>query len=112
MKILLTALFCLCLCLPAFADQQTTVLTEQTTVGKASASLPFIDGSNDTVREKQANALTVHSSGPAALSGAIPRSSISASTPMPTRSSAAATAAPDHVPPFISCLQDITIPPA
>ena len=24
----------------------------------------------------------------------------------------AATAAPDHVPPFISCLQDITIPPA
>ena len=57
MKILLTALFCLCLSLPVFADQQTTVLTEQTTVGKASASLPFIDGSNDTVSEKQANAL-------------------------------------------------------
>lgn len=57
MKILLTALMCLCLCLPAFADQQTTVLTEQTTLGKAAATLPYIDGSNDAAAEKQANAL-------------------------------------------------------
>ena len=57
MKIILTALFCLCLCLPVFADQQTTVLTEQTTVGKAAVTLPFIDGSNDATAEKQANAL-------------------------------------------------------
>lgn len=57
MKIILTALFCLCLCLPVFADQQTTVLTEQTTVGKAAATLPVIDGSNDVIAEKQANAL-------------------------------------------------------
>ena len=57
MKILLTALFCLSLCLSAFADQQTTVLTEQTTLGKAAATLPYIDGSNDSVSEKQANAV-------------------------------------------------------
>ncbi len=57
MKILVTALFCLSLCLTAFADQQTTVLTEQTTLGKAAATLPFIDGSNDTALEKQANSL-------------------------------------------------------
>lgn len=56
MKILLTALMCLCLCLPAFADQQTTVLTEQTTLGKVAATLPYIDGSNDAAAEKQANA--------------------------------------------------------
>lgn len=57
MKIFLTALFCLSLCVAAFADQQTTVLTEQTALGKAAANLPYIDGSNDTVSEKQANAL-------------------------------------------------------
>lgn len=57
MKILLTTLICLCLALPVFADQQTTVLAEQTSVGKASAVLPYIDGSNDAALEKQANAL-------------------------------------------------------
>ena len=45
MKILLTTLLCLCLSLPVLADQQTTVLTEQTSVGKATATLPYIDGS-------------------------------------------------------------------
>lgn len=57
MKIFLTTLICLCLSLTAFADQQTTVLTEQSSVGRASAALPFIDGSNDAALEKQANAL-------------------------------------------------------
>lgn len=57
MKILLTTLICLCLSLPVFADQQTTVLTEQVGLGKASASLPYIDGSNDAACEKQVNAL-------------------------------------------------------
>ena len=44
MKILLTTILCLLLCLPAFADQQTTVLQEQVTIGKASATLHYIDG--------------------------------------------------------------------
>lgn len=57
MKILVTTLICLCLALPVFADQQTTVLNEQTALGKASASLPYIDGSNDAALEKQVNAL-------------------------------------------------------
>ena len=57
MKILLTTILCLLLCLPAFADQQTTVLQENVTLGKASAALPFIDGSNDAAYEKQLNAL-------------------------------------------------------
>ena len=34
MKILLTTILCLLLCLPALADQQTTVLQEQATLGK------------------------------------------------------------------------------
>lgn len=57
MKILLTTILCLLLCLPAFADQQTTVLQEHATLGKASAVLPYIDGSNDAAYEKQLNAL-------------------------------------------------------
>ena len=57
MKILLTTLLCLCLSLPVLADQQTTVLTEQTSVGKATATLPYIDGSNSAELEKQANAM-------------------------------------------------------
>lgn len=56
MKILLTTLLCLCLSLPVLADQQTTVLTEQTSVGKATAT-HYIDGSNSTELEKQANAM-------------------------------------------------------
>ena len=56
MKILLTTLICLCLALPAFADQETTVLTEQTTLGRATAALPYIDGSNDAALEKMVNA--------------------------------------------------------
>jgi len=57
MKILLTTLLCLSLCLPALADQQTTVLSQQTAVGKATATLPYIDGSNEVELEKQANAI-------------------------------------------------------
>ncbi len=57
MKILLTTLICLGLALPVFADQQTTVLTEQASFGRAAAVLPYIDGSNDTALEKEANAL-------------------------------------------------------
>ena len=57
MKILLTTILCLLLCLPALADQQTTVLQEQATLGKASATLPYLDGSNDVEYEKQLNAL-------------------------------------------------------
>lgn len=57
MKILLTTLICLCLSLPALADQQTTVLQENTKVNKAAAVLPYIDGSNDAAQEKLANAL-------------------------------------------------------
>ena len=57
MKILLTTILCLLLCLPAFADQQTTVLQEQATLGKASVTLPYLDGSNDVEYEKQLNAL-------------------------------------------------------
>ena len=57
MKILLTTILCLLLCLPALADQRTTVLQEQATLGKASATLPYLDGSNDVEYEKQLNAL-------------------------------------------------------
>lgn len=63
MKILLTTLICLCLSLPAFADQQTTVLTERTSLGRVSAALPYIDGSNDTAQEKLANALVRETAG-------------------------------------------------
>ncbi len=42
---------------PAFADQYTTVITDSVTLGKGTATLPIIDGSNDTVAEAQANAL-------------------------------------------------------
>lgn len=57
MKILLTSIILLLLALPAFADQQTTVLQEQTTIGRATATLPYIDGSNDVEYEKQLNTL-------------------------------------------------------
>ena len=57
MKTLLTTILLLMLCLPALADQQTTVLQDQVTIGKASATLPYIDGSNDVEYEKQLNAL-------------------------------------------------------
>lgn len=57
MKIFLTAMICLMLCVPAFADQQTTILTEQAKLSKAAAQIPFVDGSNDTALEKYANQL-------------------------------------------------------
>ncbi len=57
MKIFLTAIICLLLCVPAFADQQTTVLTDQVKLEKAAAQVPFIDGSNDVTLEKNANML-------------------------------------------------------
>ena len=56
MKILITTIICLLLCQPVFADQQTTVLQEQATVGKATVVLPYIDGSNDEAYEKQLTA--------------------------------------------------------
>lgn len=57
MKILLSSIILLLLCFPCFADQQTTVLQEQAVLGKVSATLPYIDGSNDVGLEKKANAL-------------------------------------------------------
>lgn len=57
MKVFLTTIICLLLCLPVFADQQTTVLQEEATINKASATLPYIDGSNDVAYEKQLNTL-------------------------------------------------------
>lgn len=57
MKILLTSIILLLLSLPAFADQSTTILEEKVTLGKIATALPYIDGSNDVVLEKQANAL-------------------------------------------------------
>ena len=57
MKTLLTTILLLMLSLPAFADQQTTVLQEQAPLGKASVTLPYIDGSNDAAYEKQLNSL-------------------------------------------------------
>lgn len=57
MKIFLTAIICLMLCVPAFADQQTTVLSEQVKLDKAAAQVPFVDGSNDLALEKNANML-------------------------------------------------------
>ena len=43
------------MCVPVFADQQTTVLSAPVTFSKADGTLPYIDGSNDAVLEKQAN---------------------------------------------------------
>lgn len=40
---------------PAFADQQTTILTHKTIIGKAEVSLPYIDGNMETDYEKMAN---------------------------------------------------------
>ena len=57
MKIFFTAMICLMLCVPAFADQQTTVLTENVELGKATAQVPVVDGSNDVNLEKNANML-------------------------------------------------------
>ena len=55
MKIFLTALLCMLLCVPAFADQQTTVLSAPASIKKATGLLPYIDGSNDPLLEKEAN---------------------------------------------------------
>ena len=55
MKTFITALLCMLLCVPAFADQQTTVLSSPVNIKKATGFLPFIDGSNDPVLEKEAN---------------------------------------------------------
>ena len=55
MKFILTALLCMMMCVPVFADQQTTVLSAPVTFSKADGTLPYIDGSNDAVLEKQAN---------------------------------------------------------
>lgn len=57
MKILLTSIILVMLCLPVFADQRTTILEENATIGKAAVTLPYIDGSNDVAYEKQLNAL-------------------------------------------------------
>lgn len=57
MKILWATILFLCLSFSAFADQQTTVLTEKTSIGSAAVTLPYIDGSMESVLEKQANGL-------------------------------------------------------
>lgn len=57
MKILWTALLLLSMCCTAWADQQTTVLTENATYGKVVAQVPFIDGSNNVNMEKSVNSL-------------------------------------------------------
>lgn len=44
---------------PAFADQQTTVLTQKMTIGKAEAKLPYIDGNLEVDFEKMANDIIV-----------------------------------------------------
>jgi hypothetical protein len=55
MKIILTALLCMMMCVPVFADQQTTVLSAPASFSKTDGMLPYIDGSNDVTLEKQAN---------------------------------------------------------
>lgn len=56
MRVLLTALLCMLLSVPAFAAMQhTTVLSAQTSFGKNAAVIPVIDGSNEADLEKQAN---------------------------------------------------------
>ena len=57
MKLLLTTLFCMLLAVPAWADQQTTVLAEPTSIARSVGNVPVIDGSNDAVLEKKANAI-------------------------------------------------------
>ena len=57
MKTLLTSIILLMLCMPVFADQRTTILEDHVTIDKASATLPYIDGSNDVAYEKQLNTL-------------------------------------------------------
>lgn len=55
MKILLTAVLCMLLCVPAFADQKTTVLSVPVNSSQETGMIPYIDGSNDDALEKQAN---------------------------------------------------------
>lgn len=57
MKLLITTFLCLMLALPAWADQQTTVLSEQTKLGKTESVLPYLDGATDTALEQEANSL-------------------------------------------------------
>lgn len=59
MKALLSAMLvgAMSFCLPAFADQQTTVLTQKVNLNRLEADVPFIDGSNDVALEKMANTL-------------------------------------------------------
>ncbi len=57
MKLLLTTLFCMLLSLPAWADQQTTILAEPTSIARSVGNIPVIDGSNDVTLEKKANAI-------------------------------------------------------
>lgn len=54
-KLLLAVAFCCCLQGTAWADQQTTILTDNITVGEATAALPYIDGNLATDLEKLAN---------------------------------------------------------
>lgn len=57
MKILLTAVLCMLLCVPAFADQRTTVLSQPISSAKNTGVIPYIDGSNEDTLEKQANGI-------------------------------------------------------
>lgn len=58
-KIILTTCFCLGLSLPAWADQQTTVLTQKSIMGNATLTLPYIDGNTEVDFEKMANDIIV-----------------------------------------------------
>ncbi|MCQ2381516.1 MAG: hypothetical protein MJ032_04140, partial [Acidaminococcaceae bacterium] len=52
-----TLLLCLSMCISAFADQDTTVLTMQTKCAKATGYLPFLDGTNEPDYAHKANGL-------------------------------------------------------
>lgn len=54
-KILLSTCFCLLISASAFADQQTTVLTRNSSIGAATLTLPYIDGNLEVDFEKMAN---------------------------------------------------------
>ena len=56
-KFVAAGALCLFCAAPVFADQQTTVLSEQVKLKNAGCELPYIDGSNNEALEKQANAL-------------------------------------------------------
>lgn len=57
MKIFLSALLCMMLCVPVFAGQNTTVLSSAVNYKNVSGAVPYIDGNEDVDMEKQANSV-------------------------------------------------------